>query len=92
MQTIKMNILSSMVTHNIYYTMHTTYNLIGHKDTHNQKLQCTMHCNRLTFIACKSQMIKFVMKTFVSKCLFESKGQAMNVCVESEGEVTKVLQ
>jgi len=32
------------------------------------------------------------MKTFVSKCLFESKGQAMNVCVESEGEVTKVLQ
>jgi hypothetical protein len=32
------------------------------------------------------------MKTFVGKCLFESKGQAMNVCVESEGEVAKVLQ
>ncbi len=88
MQTIKMNIVSSMVTH----TMHIDYNLIGHKDTHNQKLQCTMHCNHLTFIACKSQMIKFLMKTFVGKCLFESKGQVMNACVESEGEVTKVLQ
>jgi hypothetical protein len=32
------------------------------------------------------------MKTFVGKCLFESKGQAMNACVESEGEVVKVLQ
>ncbi len=37
-------------------------------------------------------MTKFLMKTFVGKCLFESKGQAMNACVESEGEVVKVLQ
>ncbi len=37
-------------------------------------------------------MTKFLMKTFVGKCLFESKGQATNACVESDGEVTKVLQ
>ncbi len=50
MQTIKLNIVSSIVTHNVYYTMHITYNLIGHEDMHNQKLQCTMHCNHLMFM------------------------------------------